>query len=284
MKPFLGTDLTADKNNEQVNGIVFLAQTPSAALLNSLEDSSKKVETTLENAKLPKALRVVQAICCFAGMVLGIGILKADASLKECAENAPGLVWAAAICIAIWLVLLLLGKMKEKKVLGKDENVQTLSHLDGVAGAIYNELSVPEDAKSVDVLCFYYKTKNEEIKVQEKGMQIAQYLNPVFKIFTDRENLYLANLEGKYAFPFSSITKIHTVKKHIRIAGWNKDESYNQGIYKQYKLTTDNYGCIHCKRYHILEINHQGETYGIYVPCYDLPLLEGFTGLKAPTE
>ena len=71
--------------------------------------------------------------------------------------------------------------------------------------------------------------------------------------------------------------KIHTVKKHIRIAGWNKDEEFNKGMYKQYKLTTDNYGCVHCKQYHVLEINHQGESYGIYFPSYELPTLEECT-------
>jgi len=149
--------------------------------------------------------------------------------------------------------------------------------LDGVAHAVYSELAVPDDAKDIDILSFFYKIKDGEIKVQEKGMQVFQYFNPEFKIFSDENNLYLANLEGKYAFPLSSIVKIHSVKKHIRIAGWNKDEKYNKGIYEQFKLTTDNYGCIHCKQYYILEINHQGESCGIYFPGYELPTLEECT-------
>ena len=43
------------------------------------------------------------------------------------------------------------------------------------------------------------------------------------KIFSDENYLYIANLEGKYAFPLSSLVSIHTVKKRIRIAGWNKE-------------------------------------------------------------
>ena len=53
MKPFLGIDLTTDKKNEQINGTEFLVQTPSAALANTLEDSSEKAEKTIETAKLP---------------------------------------------------------------------------------------------------------------------------------------------------------------------------------------------------------------------------------------
>lgn len=281
MKPFLGIDLTTDKKNETFNGSEFLVQKPSAILSQSFEDSSDKAEETLQKSKLPLPLRIVRSICGFAAVIVICGILRADVTLPEVYQNAPWLCWVGGISFVIWLVLWLLGKQKEKSVLDTDESAQTLSHLEGASLAIYNELSVPEDAKDVDILMFFYKIKDGEIKVHEKGMQIAKYINPEFKVFADSENLYLVNLEGKYAFPLSDITKIHTVKKHISIIGWNKEEDYNKGIYKHYKLTTDNYDCIHCKYFHILELQHQGVTHGIYIPCYELPVFEELTGLKA---
>lgn len=277
MKPFLGIDLTLNKKNEQFNGSEFLIQKTSVALSESLEASTDKAEKTIEKSKLPLPFRIAQFVCGIAALLIAGGILKADVSLAEGYHNAPWLFWAAGICAVLWLILWLCGKQKAKSILDTDESTQTFSHLYGVANAVYTELDVPDDAKDVDILSFFYKIKDGEIKVQEKGMQVFQYLNPEFKIFADEENLYLANLEGKYAFPLSSIVKIHTVKKHIRIAGWNKDEKYNKGIYKQFKLTTDNYGCIHCRQYYILEINRQGESYGIYFPSYELPTLEECT-------
>ena len=277
MKPFLGIDLTMDKKNEEINGAEFLVQTPSAALADTLEVSSEKAEKTIETAKLPLLFRVAQYVCGISALMIVGGILKSDVSLAEGYHNAPWLYWTAGICAAVWLFLWLWSKQKSKTVLEAEESNQTFSHLEGTANAIYQELSVPDDAKNIDVLSFFYKRKDGEIKVHEKGMQLFQYFNPSFKIFADEENLYLTNLEGKYAFPLSSIVKIHTVKKHIRLAGWNKDEQFNKGIYKQYKLTTDNYGCIHCKQYHILEINRQGESFGIYFPDYELPTLEECT-------
>ncbi len=274
MKPFLGIDLTQNKKNEQLNGAEFLVQTTSSALSKSLEASTDKAEKTIEKSKLPLPLRVIQGICGVAALLIISGILKADVSFAEGYRNAPGLFWAAGVCGAVGVILWLCGKQKAKAVLDTDESAQTFSHLDSATNAVYVEFDVPYDAKDIDVLSFFYKIKDGEVKVQEKGIQIFQYLNPTFKIFTDDQHLYLVNLEGKYAFPLSSIVKIHTVKKHMRIAGWNKEEMYNEGIYKQYKLTRDNYGCIHCKQYHILEINHQGESYGIYIPCYELPILE----------
>lgn len=277
MKPFLGIDLTLNKKNDQFSGNEFLVQKPSSALSNSLEVSTDKAEETIDKSKLPLPFRIVQFVCGIAALLIATGILKADVSLAEGYHNAPWLYWSAGICIGVWLVLWLWSKQKAKTVLETEESEQTFSHLEGTASAIYKELSVPDDAKDIDILSFFYKVKDGEIKVQEKGMQVFQYFNPEFKIFADEENLYFANLEGKYAFPLSSIVKIHTVKKHIRIAGWNKDEKYNKGIYKQYKLTTDNYGCIHCKQYYILEIAYHGDSYGIYIPCYELATLEECT-------
>ena len=274
MKPFLGIDLTGNKENEQVNGSEFLIQMPSAALTNALEASSEKADATLEESKIPKVFRIIQSVCGIAGLLMVTGFLKADVSFAEGYQNAPWVVWTAGICLPVWLVLWIWGKLKAKNVLESDESAHTISRLEGTATAIYQELGVPNEAKDIDVLLFFYKMKNGEIKVHEKGMQITQYFNPEFKIFTDAENLYLANLEGKYAFPLSSVVKIHSVKKHIRIAGWNKEEKFDKGEYKQYKLTSDSYGCIHCKAYHILEINLRGESWGIYFPSYELPTVE----------
>lgn len=274
MKPFLGIDLTENKKNELINGQEYLVQKTSAALSSTLESSSEKAEETVDSSKLPLPLRVIQYVCGIAALLLAGGIMKADVPLKEGYNNAPWFFWTAGICAVIWLILWLCGKKKAKAVLETDESAQTFSHLEGTENAIYQELSVPDDAKNVDVLMFYYKVKDGEINVQTKAMQVFQYFNPEFRLFSDKENLYLANLEGKYAFPLSTVVKIHTIKKHIRILGWNKEEKFNKGIYKQYKLKTDNYGCLHCKQYHILEINHQGNAYGIYFPCYELPSFE----------
>ncbi len=282
MKPFLGIDITNDKKNEQHNGIEFLVQKPSEALSKSLKVSTDNAEETIEKSKLPTPFRIAQYICGFAAIVVAGGTLKSDVSLAQGYRNAPELYWIGGICAVLWSILWLIGKQKSKTVLDTDESAHTFSRLDSVAAAVYQELGVPNDAKSADILFFYYKIKDGEIKPKEKAL--TTHFNPEFKLFNDNENLYLVNLEGKYAFPLASITAFRTVKKHIRIVSWNKEESFKKGIYKQYKLTTDSYGNVHCKYYHILEVTHQGEVHGIHIPCYDLPIFEECTGLKAQAE
>lgn len=65
---------------------------------------------------------------------------------------------------------------------------------------------------------------------------------------------------------------------------WNKDEAYNKGVYKQYKLVEDNLGRVSGKNYQILELNSGGERWGIYFPRYELPVFEEITGLKADEQ
>lgn len=273
MIPFLGIDLTENKHNEQMNGAEFLVQTPSEALRHALAASSEKAESTVSRSKLPIPFRVIQYICGFAALLIGGAILNAEVSFAEGYRNAAWLYWTAGICGILWGILWLFSKHKAKSVLETDESARTFSHLEGVTQAIYQELGVPDNAKTVDVLFFFYKRKGGEIKLVEKSIA-AQYFNPEFRLFADTDQVYLANLDGKYAFPRSSLRQLHTEKKHIRIAAWNKEEAHNKGIYKRYKLTTDNYGCIHCRQYHILEVDHLGETFGVYIPCYELPAIE----------
>lgn len=286
MKPFLGIDLTQNKKNEELNGSVFLAAKPSEALTQTFESSSEKAEETIERSKLHPAIRAGQWICGAVGALVAVSLLNAlvgeDAvSLGEAYHNASWLFWLAGICLLVWLILKFLSAQKEKTILSSDESTHVLSSLDGVCEAIYTELSVPADAKEVDILSFFYKVKDGNIKVCEKGLQIAPYLNLQFKAFADSENLYLANLESKYAFPLSSIQGIRTVKKHIQIISWNKEEAPNKGRYKEYKLTTDDFNRVHCKWYCILEFIHNAETWGIYFPCYELPVFEAITRKRA---
>ena len=111
------------------------------------------------------------------------------------------------------------------------------------------------------------------------GREVS-FENMNFDLFSDDENIYIADGEGKYAIPRSSLKKIHTVKERGCVY-WLKDTPCNKGIYKPYKMYEDKYGNVHFKYYHILEVEKDGELWGIYFPCYELPILEELCGLKA---
>ena len=283
MKPFFGIDLTHDKHNKQHNGTAFLCATPSPAMAQALAQATKKTEAATQASRLPLALRIIQGFCGFVGALFAIGLIRGlrDVTVPEAYSNAPWIFWIGGSMLLVWGILTLLAKQKQKSVLTSDESARAFSNLESICGSVYRELGVTESTPQTDILGFFYKTKNGQIRLCTQGTQMAPYLNSVFYVFTDSENLYLVDLDGKYAIPLSELTRIHTIRKTASFVGWHKKQMINEGIYKQYKLTTDKYNRIHCKYYHILELKHNGQTWGIHFPCYELPLFEKLTGLQA---
>lgn len=276
MKPIFGIDCTQGKDNEQVNGSEFLVQRVSPALEQAFEKVSDETDTLEDTTKLPLGLRIAQYVTGAVGWLLAFCLFlpTKDVTLSQAYQNAPALFWVCGVCLPVWGVLKFLAHRKQKAILAQDSANQTLSRADGVMRAIYTELGVPEDAVDVDVLMFFYKEKDGKIKFTETPLQLSTCFNPAFKLYTDDEHFYLANLEGKYAFPLSCIGQLQEVKKRISVPEWNKDVPYNKGIYKPYKLTVNNMGMIFCKSYYILHLQIDGEDMGIYFPSYDLPAFE----------
>lgn len=281
MIPFYGIDLTNNKKNQQPSGQNFLAKRTSAALTQSLNASADKADEKLQRARLPLPLRIAQFLCGIVALVFALGIIKSQVSFAEGYQNAAWIYWTAGICLVAWLVLTLWSVIRSRTVLSAEESQQTFSGLEQLSNAILEDLKVPADAKAVDILSFFYKTDDDGIRVCEKPFQMAPYINLEFKLFADQDSIYLVNLEGRYTFPRTALTQITTVDRHIRLHGWNKEESYNKGIYKPYQLTTDGSHAIHCTGYHILHIEHNGSVWGIYFPSYELPAFEEVTGLQA---
>lgn len=188
--------------------------------------------------------------------------------------------FACPICAVVWLVLTLLARRREKTVLGSEEAARTASRLESSQKAIFDELGIPADAAAVDVLLFRYVVRNGQIRPKEL-VDSASYVVAQMQLFADAERLYLADAGGKCAIPRSSLRAIRTVKKRIRFTGWNKDDRPESKRYKPYKLGTNQYGCVICRWYHILELELDGEIYGVYFPPYERPAFEAATGLKA---
>ncbi|MBQ8382941.1 MAG: hypothetical protein IJX47_07050 [Clostridia bacterium] len=287
-KPFLGTDITYDKDNDNFNGDCFIvanaSELHSAALNAATSNAAQMIEKTEKPFPLP--LRILEWVSLIAGVSVISGILKAlsgdDAvTLAQGYQNAPALFWIGGISILLWLGLFLYkkSKIKQLEATGKPDEVN--AKLDSVAESIFFELGVPEDAAKVDILSFTYKEKNGEAVPKAGSLDTTPYHNFEMRVFVESDTLFLTDVESKYAIPLASLTAIRTVNKRISVPLWNKDIGYNEGIYKSYKLTANNMDDVFLKPYHILEFTHEGELWGIWFPCYELPVMEALTGLKA---
>ncbi len=282
MKPFLATDLTEDKQNTQKDGLEFLVQRPSAALTQSLETAAQKAMDTVHLSKLPGILRAGQWLMGAAAFLIIVGIVKSlinGTSLSEAFDNAPFLFWIAGGCLIGWLILFLLSARRSKRVLEQEESTLAFSNLDNIVNSIWGDLGVPATAPEIDILSFCYKNKEEEIKPVTSGLENSPYHNEAFRVFADGQMLYIADVRAKFAIPRSALRRIRRIDKRIAAIGWNKEEGINTGRYKEYKLRQDQYNCVYSKPYYILEFTHRGQDWGIYFPSYELPILQGLTGL-----
>ena len=284
MKPFLGIDITENKENEIVNGTEFITQKTSQATKESLDNAVDNNVELINKAKLPLPLRIIQGVCGFAGAIIAAAIVRqwdGEEPISTLYTSAPALFIICVVCLAVWGIIKLAANKKAKTVIESDEGNLTKSRLDSIVNSIYAELSVPSDAPDTDVLSFCYKVKDGEIRPKTTGLDMTPYLNVICKVFSDEEYLHIANVSEKYSIPLEALKRIITVKKSIVLPHWNKDEAPRKGRYKEYKLSVDKEDNIHIKPYHILEFEHNSEMHGIYFPCYELPVFEKTTGLKA---
>lgn len=283
MKPFIGVDVTDDPESLVFNGEEFIVAKPTQALQSALETATGESTELLEKSQLPLLLRIAECGFGIAGLLLVSGLLRAwddTISLAQLYANAPWLFWLCGSFLLSWLVLFLWSSHKTKTVLTSEESAMTMSKWDQTANSIYTELGVPSDAAQVDLLSLTYTVKDGKT-VEKKSLLTSPYENFEYRAFADEKYVYLVDLDGKYRFDRAEMTEIETVNKRIQVSSWNKDEKPNKGIYKPYKLYVDDEDNVHMKTYYILHLNHGGEEWGIYFPCYELPTFEALTGLTA---
>lgn len=192
-------------------------------------------------------------------------------------NHAILLVWGVGI---IFGILTLIAHLSKKKVLESEENQVVSNRVDNVLNVIDMELGVPSTAVKVDLLTFAYKLKNGEPVAKERGMMTTPYVNFEYKLFVENGNIYIVDTDTKYVIDGKSIKGISTVNKRIGVVMWNKEISFKDGVYKPYKISSNDNG-IFFKPYHILKFEHNGELWGIWFPCYELPVFEHITGLRA---
>ncbi len=281
MKYFYGIDRTTDKKNDTHLGEAFLAARISPAQQSQLERTVTEVVELEERSGLPGGLDLLRTILGTLALVVFVGIVRglSNVTISKAYENAPWLFWLLGICAAAWAVLTLIHRRIRKKVLDTGDADRTERRMEAVLANSWTELGVPADAKEVDVICFRHKWKGDTPKAATRGMETCENTAEVFRVYRKEDTLCFANAEARYEFDLPALKALRKVKKHIVVAEWNKEEPFDKGFYKPYKLTADNYGRIHAKYSGELQLDRQGETWAILLPCYELNYIAALTGL-----
>lgn len=282
MKPFFSVDRTENKKNMTHNSACFAAAAVSEPVRRSLGQAAEQSVKQENRAKLPAPLRFIQGASGFVAALLFISIIRAlgGVTILEAYANAPGLFWIMGGCALVWAVLACLSANVRKRVTAEEDFSISGLRLDKAMEAAFQELGVPQGAKDVDVIAITHRWKNGKLKLHTKGMEMSPYRNVPFKVFVRENKLCLADLENRYEIDLQSLKCLRSVKKSVTPTGWNKPEAPNEGFYKPYKLSVDQYNRILMKRHGLLEFSHNGEDWAIWLPPYELNYISALTGLK----
>ena len=286
MKPFYGIDRTTLKKNIFHEGDCFIVATVSDMTRQSYERALQSAAKELEATKLNPVLRGLKTVCSWITLFGFLSTIRAlrNVTMAEAFENAPFIFWLMGGCGVVWLVLTILTNRKAKNVMEGEGFGQSTRRLEGEIDRVFRELQVPEDAKQVDVVQLTYRWKNGTVKISTTGSETTPYTNVSLRVFRREDVLCLADLENRYELPISAMRRLKMVKKPLVIQGWNKEERLNDPFYKPYKLTMDNYERVHTKSYGLLELNHDGVDWALWLPPYELNYISALTGLPITEE
>lgn len=283
MKPFFGIDITEDKKNEDIIADRYAAASASEENTATLERLGEDTGELLEKAELPLLPRIILGVSGLLAAISFIFLLNSiiDFGFSYTFQRIPWMFLVFAITLICTIVFGLRAKKKFEEAFSSPESKRTESAIESTLNMIYGELGVPDDAKDCEVLSFAFKMKNGEPVFKAQDALSQAYMNLSKKIYVKDGVLSLADADHRYDIPLSSLHAIHTVDKRIPIFSWDKEESFKEGRYKQYKIKEDDDGTVYVKSYHILTFTLEGEELGIYFPSYELPVFEEMTGLHA---
>ncbi len=285
MKPFLGIDVTFNPDNEQKNDREFIAVETPAYLLETLDNATDRMSAAVKKSKLPHWLGIIHWLSGALGSIFGVSFILAAfrGNVTKGFNTAPWVYYIGIGCIILWVILTIISTKRENKVLKAPESTKAKEDALSTFDAILDYLGVPKDAEEIDILSHKYciDPESDTPKIFTTPLQSTNFLNLSFRIFKDSDTLYLANPHGKYAFPLKSLRTIRTIYEEATIPHWQKNDAMDSDKYKMYSITYNkNLDTFHTSPYHILELELNGEIWGIYFPCYEIKTIENLTELK----
>lgn len=220
-------------------------------------------------------LTIVFCILFAGGFFILVELLDAgiDSGFGQVIENAPwalpvGVPLAAVGGIGLLSVFVLSGRFQNSvPVRNLNERAEKLEK------ECYEALGVPENAPDIDV--FAYQVKNGS---RNRASRWTVYRNVVKKVFREGDAVCFADTSDVVKIPLEQITQIVKTDKRIYFNEWNKQEKFNKGVYKAYKIRCGQYGTFSVKGYYVLQIASGSEQFEILIPCYDIEPVLTLTG------
>ena len=275
MKPFWGIDLTEDEQNTKYNAERFAVSTTSPLHKKELDDAMHNLIKSSASTRPGWILAFI--VLCWAVLIAAI-LLKVTGVLGK----FP--LVAVIVCVVMVAILVLRTVLRIRLQKPKDSTTPrkkaAQEQFDRAIELIHNDLGVPENATDVDVMEFAYTVRDGELCPDDQFYENI-YCALSVKMFRKGDKLCFADTSHLYSLDISELKGIRTVKETVTMENWDKDIACNEGISAQYGMIYAGDGNFTIPHYHILEFENDGETWGLYFPCYELPTFRELTGFEA---
>ena len=254
----------------------FLIRKSDTELKEQYDKNSKYIGSTLRKKYTP-FLIIWFAFFVVGGIVISIflGNLK-DAGFAQTYLSFGWALYVGIASIAVSAIFFLTAIINVRKFMKSPKIQNLLKEQEELEQRIAKSLLIPEDCAEIDIMYRPYKIKKGKVKYQNKS-----YENLPMRVFTEDENLCLADTFGVWAVPLSDITSIIEFPGRATLSYWNKEEEINS---KKYKRKVKYYkGDFFVNGYYSLQLMRGGEEWEVLIPSYDIDCIFELTG-KTPAE
>lgn len=265
MKNLLSIDVT-DKTKQDVEIEMFVCKRISDDLANRKKNCEEKIRS-LQKKSSPQFL----SIFIFILVIIDLLFFKAIISNEN---RSTSNIIIFSVCLVLTIALLVFFLINRHKITNSNETNDSVKEYDEIIKQVHEELNIPDDYIKIDTLVTFYKIKNEKV-VDKKTFFDAVNFNS--SIYIQDNMLYLFDQECLYCIDLSFFKKIVMSNKKAIVPLWNKDEPYNKGEYKQYKVKQNNIGYF--IRYEEVILNDGFNDYELLIPNYDINKLNALLNL-----
>ena len=287
MKPFFCTDITVDKNNKEINGTEFIKKSISEEKRAEMDARADELQRMINTARTPSWMVTLRSIAGFGSLVMAMNLIKVvlekGFSALFAADQITGtLIFLGAV--AIWFYMDREGKARARKMENDPAIKNKSNELEIEIAMMMHEMGVPASARSTDVLVFNYKVKDGEVQPVSPLMLPSVFMNFECKAYIEGDAVYLADSDSVYSFEKSDIKMLRKVDKSITVYSWNKQADPTDPKYGAFGLSVNKMGMVTAPCYYILEVEHCGETFGLYLPAYEAEMLRDLLGFESALD
>lgn len=259
--------------NNQRDGEKFIVKRLSGELDVKREALRKESDEFQKTAGLPAWLTRAALIALPVGLVsllIFFAMFEEETPFYEAFSRAGWLFCVSLALIVLSLVLFAIDYSKRKRAKASPAFSYLKERVDRLDRECYAELGVPENYTAIDVAALSYRKKGG--MKDGKVPAFATYVNADVAFYADADAISFAFTDCVFAIPRDRILGVRRIDKKLCVSNWTKEEPYNKGRYKNYKIRQNNgYGIGYIiKPYYIVVCRDENyEEYHIIIPCYD---------------